>query len=341
MSQADSIEPKTISRRTVPAMVTGAGIPGISGCYDESSTGGDESVSTPHREPDENKYSTVRTDLEEIFKEINELPIAENGEFVFDVKGFEENFDFENLLEETRTLQERLERMEPRSDTELEALRAVAKIAELRIQARLTTHQAIAAGLSYGNRLSREEYAGATEAIQDGRRFFEELVGTIREIENEMGQVPNDSVPIDEFEPDSIWETRSVILEIVQWSAMIYRSFEYASVGFELFENAAGMIEDERVQKARTNFESAVVQFSNARKVLGRAHGRGRRLGYIVPLVRKLRCILPIYRDTSYRFADSFNAWKSGEENEARSIARKVMEGVDQRMAQCGDSEEI
>lgn len=341
MKRADSFAPQTVSRRTVLALATGAGIPSISGCYDESNTGGDEPISTRQPEPEQNEYSAIRTNLEEIFEEINRLPIAQKGEFVFDVKEFEANFEFENLLEETRGLQERLEGMEPKSDTELEALRAVAKIAELRIQARLTTHQAIAAGLTYGNRLSRGEYADATDAIQHGRRFLEELVATVREIDDEVREVPNDSVSIDAYEPDSIQETQSVILDIVQWSAIIYRSFEYASVGFELFENAADIIEDERVEEARTNFESAGVHFSNAQEVLERAHGEGRRLGYVVPLVRKLRCILPIYRDTSARFADSFTAWKSGEEDEARRIAREVTEGIDKRMAQCEDSEKI
>lgn len=99
--------------------------------------------------------------------------------------------------------------------------------------------------------------------------------------------------------------------------------------------NAAEKIENERVEKARANFESAGVQFTNAREVLERAHGRGQRLDYIVPLVQRLRCILPIYRDTSDRFADSFTAWMSGEEDEARRIVREVIDGVDQQMAQC------
>lgn len=341
MNRADPIELRSVSRRTVLATIISAGSPIISGCSDNSNPGGDEPVSSRQAGPQEDEYSAIRTNLEDIFEEINRFPISENGEFVFDVQAFEANFDFENLLEQTRALQERLEQIESKSDRELEALRSVAKIAELRIRARLSTHQAIAAGLSYGNRLSREEYADATEAIQHGRIYLEELAEIVRDIENKLGKELVDSVPIDGYEQDSIQNTQSVLLEIVQWSAVIYRSFEYASVGFELFEKGTEKIEDERVEEARKKFESAGVQFTNAQEVIERAHGRGRRLVYIVPLVRKLRCILPIYRDTSAQFADSFTAWKSGEEDEARRIAQKVIEGVDQRMAQCEDGEAI
>lgn len=339
MNRPDSIESRSVPRRTVIAAAASAGFPIISGCYDDTDTGGDEPAKFRQPESEENEYREIRTDLEDILEEVNRFPISQNGEFVFDVQEFEANFDFENLSEETGTLQERLERIGPKSDEERDALRSIARIAELLIRVRLSTHQAIAAGLSYGDRLSRGEYAAATEAVQHGRKFLEEVVAIGREIENEIGDGLSDSVSVDGFEPDSIRDTQSVLLEIVQWGALIYRSFEYASIGFELFVNAAEKIEDERVEEARANFESAGVQFTNAKEVLERAHGQGQRLGYIVPLVQKLRCILPIYRDTSERFADSFTAWKTGEEDEARRIAREVIDGVDQQMAQCEASE--
>lgn len=338
MIQVDSVGEQTVSRRTILAVATSAGIPIISGCNIGSNRLDDGDVSSKPDKPDSNELEDVQSSLEEIYREINRFPVSEDGEFIFDVQKFEEDFDYEVLLEETRKLQERIEKTGPEYEVELDALDSIARIAELRIRERVFTHQSIAAGLTYGRRLMQGEYADAAEAIRHGNGFLKELSETGGEIENELEERPGDTVSVDGFESNSIRISQLVLFEIVQWTTLSYRSFEYASVGFELFEDGAEKVDEERIDEARRVFERAGGQFTRANELLERAHGRGRRLGYVVPLVRKLRCVLPVYRDTCERFVDSFTAWRSGDEDRARRIGREVINEVDQRMAQCENS---
>lgn len=338
MSQVGSMDEPTVSRRSILAVVTSAGIPLISGCNVDSNKRDDETVSSNLDDSGSDEVVDIRKSLGEIYREINRYPVSENGEFIFDVRGFEENFDHEGLLEETRTLQERIKDTESESEIVGDTLGSIASIAELLIRERLFTHQSIAAGLSYGRRLARGEYADAAEAVNHGNEFLEKLSANVRKIENELEEEAADPVSIDGFDPNSIRESQSVLFEIVQWTTLIYRSFDYASAGFEHFEDGAEKVNQEHIDEAKQIFDNAGDQFTRANELMEQAHGRGRRLDYVVPLVRKLRCVLPVYRDTCNSFADSFRAWQSGDEDEARRIGRKVINEVDQRMARCEDS---
>lgn len=338
MSQNCSIDDQTIQRRTLLAVATSAGIPLISGCNGSLNRSDEATVRSESEDSTSNEFEGIRTNLAGIYREINEFPLSENGKFRFDVQNFEKDFDHKRLLEETRTLQERIESIESESDIDQNTLGSIASVAEILIKERILTHQSIAAGLSYGRKLMQGEYADATEAIQHGNGYLNQLTSTRRDIENELSEISEESVSIDEFEPRSIQESQIVLFELVQWTILIYRSFEYASVGFKLFEGGGEKINDERIDEARQIFEEAGNHFKRANELQERAHGRGQRLGYVVPFVRKLRCVLPVYRDTCDRLVNSFTTWQSGDEDEARRIGREMIKEVDQRMARCEES---
>lgn len=339
MSKMGSIDENLVSRRTVLSAVTTVGFSMKSGCSASSKRQDEEVYSSGSDREYSEELREIKSNIESIYREINRNPIAENGEFVFDIQKFENGFDHKSLLEEIRAMQDRIDAItrESISQEERETLSSMVRLAELLIRERFFTHQFIAAGLTFEQRLIRDEYAKATEAIQHGKEFLEKLSVNGREIEDELETGHSEAESIEEFDPDPIKNSQSVLVEIVQWTTIVFQGFHHATLGFELFEEGVDSIKEERIGEVSQIYENATEQFNRAIELLEEAQGRGTRLDYVIPLVRNLRCVLPVYRDTGDRFADSFRAWQSGEEEEAREIARKTINEIDRQMIRCED----
>lgn len=332
---------RTISRRTLLAATLSAGSPIISGCNVGSKRRGDRSESPQSDAIVSNDLEDIRTGLGELYHEIYRHPITEDGNFVFDIQEYERNFDHKDLLKETKGLQKRINEREWDSEIEREAFDSITHIAELLIEERFYAHQSIAAGLSYGRRLMRGEYAHSAEAIGNGEEFLEKLSSIVKNIRRTLREKPEGTLTVDGFNPDSIRSSQSVLSEIVEWGTLNYRGFDHASAGFELFEDGAEKFNEERIEEARQFFDEASNRFTRANEWMDQAHGRGRQIGYVVPLVRRLRCVVPVYRDTSNRLTGSLTAWQSGNKRVAREIGRKMITEVDQQMTQCEDDSAI
>lgn len=328
----------TYSRRTLVATTLAVGVVPMTGCNEGSKDDNGES------ERDEGKPEEInrtKNELETVYRAINNLPIEEDGRFVFDVKGFEDDFDHKTLLERTRSIQDKLQEMKSGSadGQDYQPLIAISRVGELLVRERFLIHQVIAAGLTYRRKLSQHEYEDCRTAIHHGLEFLERLTENGQRIEDEIREGDTAPVTIDGFDSDSILDSQMLLSSIAHWSTTTYQAFNKAIQGFDLFNSGTEYLENDRLGEAIKCYNQANIKFAKAWNFLEETQGRGQQLPHIVPLVREFRCVIPIYRDTSDHFANALEVYRTGEEESSRKMANELITEVEQRISMCSDSQ--
>lgn len=299
-----------------------------------------EHPSTLTPDPDVSRdgtFETVRTDVESLFASLAELPVSEGGEFVFDMRTFEEEFDHEALLETAENAIERLRTPEFTGveKARIENLRLLGQTARLLIGQRILVHQVIASGLAFQVQFSETKYDEASTAIRDGQGFLEDLVSTGNRIEDTLSKTEKIDLNIDEYDFTFIKNTQDVLIEISLWTNTAYEGLHHVVSGLREFQRANGKLDEMDYKGAQMKYQASNERFEKAVSAFDSAQGRGERLPQMASVVDGIRCTIPAYLEASSRLQTSMGAFESGEESRGREIAREAFELADEKMAQC------
>jgi len=317
----------------------------LSGCNSSSEEDNSEWTGAEHNSPepgpdDSSELNSWVSTLESVYEQLHRHPIVADGEFVFAVQTFENDFAHGEALETVRSIEEAIQNDEspgvPNED--IQSLSSVAKVAELLIRQRLFFHQIIIASLAFDRRLLNAEYDSATDAASDAVSFLEGLSQNGTDVEDTLvEEIPEDLKPR-HYDPASISRNQTTVAEVAEWTGFACEGFYHSAAGFSALDSGNGKLQAEKFSEAGRFYGEANNRFQTAATILEEAHGRGIRLPYLVPPMEELRCIVPAYRDGSERLQKAFRELERGNEEAGREMARETLDELDQRMLRCLDS---
>lgn len=322
----------SLDRRTALRCIISGVSATIAGCGDTSRTErrpgktplGSMNSSEEHRT---DALDETAEDVREIFDRLSQFPIVRNSEFVFEVRTVEDEFDFEELIENVQAVKARLEalELEDSSGSQKADLLLVTEVAENLIRQRIVVHQIIAAGITFEESFGKGEYGRASEVIQDGTSFLEVLSDNRKEIIDLVTQDVTPSSLAEAYDAESILETQVVLGEILRWTSPAYVGLYEAVEGLQKFEGGNSALDSEEFESARYAYREAGDRFRSAAEAFDRAQGRGRRLPQIAPFVDGVRCMLEAYQNGSDDLRKSMHEFEAGNDSKAKGIGRDAI----------------
>ena len=324
-------------RRAFLGSVATTGVTAIAGCgdsnYDDSERNSPKDKGTIQNQQIDEEVEN----LESIFSSLSELPIADGGEFVFDVKQFEAEFNHRSLLQKLEETQNQIDSMTASGipESTVNALQSIAEIADLLVQQRVIIHQVIAAGLTCERRFYEMEIEAANEAINNAIQFVADLDSNGQRIEETLRARPSDSSLVDGYDPEAIKRTQDVIVDIALWTNPAYEGLHRSLIGMKHFMDGNSAVEEERYEAAESTYRDSNNHFERAQEAFETAHNRGSKMSYLAPFVEDIRCIVPAYVSSSERLRASMRHFQSGEQARGKEIAREAIESAEQIAPRC------
>lgn len=279
----------------------------------------------------------AKSEIETVFDEISNLPIFENGEFVFDVTYFERKFDHHEVK---RTAESAIERIEQTSKEEvpdpiIEVLETSAEIGRLLVAQRVMVHQLIVAGLTLERLIGSGSYDRALDVPQTAKQFLENLRSTGEKIGVSLSRDQNTDVSVDGYDPTAIKKSQENLVEVVRWSAHVYEAFQHVVLGLKKYDEGNIAIESAKYGMAKSSYEKSEQQFQAAARSFNEAQGTGRQIPHLVHLVEGLRCLIPAYLASSGPLQSSMEEFEAGNEKRASEIAREAISSANKEAARC------
>lgn len=336
------------NRRAVLAGIAAAAAAPLSGCSSDGDSAdreraepvGSESSGTGTHRPE--AFVAAREEAESVYGRLNAVPAVVDGEFAFDVVAFEDDYDHREVLSDARKLRERVDALDAADlpEAERNGLRVAAELAEPLVRQRLFLHQALVAGVAFGDRFASAEFDAATATIRDARGYLRSLAASGERVETVLNGRERGGPEIEGYDPASIEAAQEVLVEVARWANPAYEGLERSVLGFERFVAANDAMEAERFGRARDRFRSARTHFEAATDAFDRSQGRGRRVGYVAPTVDGIRCVVPAYLDGCERLGDAFDELDAGNRERGFGIAREALRELDGKVARCIESGE-
>lgn len=322
-------------RRGVLAAAAAAAFGGCSAVTDaDPGPDGDASADGPRAAGD--GLEEARAGLASVYARLESVPVADDGEFVFDVGAFEAEFDHEAVLADVEAVRERIEAHDADAGArERAALATAADVAAALVRQRLHLHQALAAGAAYEERFGRAEFGRAAAAVRDGRESLERVGANGERVEALLDRQDGPAPGVEGYDPATIRDAQSVLVSVARWTGPAYEGLGPAAEGFDAFAAANDAMERERFGTAADRFGRARDRFEAAEAALDRAAGRGRRVGYLAPTVEEVRCVVPAYVDGCDRLADALADVDAGDRSRGFDVARATLEEMDRSIARC------
>lgn len=331
--RADGV-PRTDRRGFLAA----AAVAALGGCSEGTDDGsGADGEATPDGQRTGGRtLDRARADLETVYRRLEAVPVAEDGEFVFDVGAFESEFDHEAVVADASAVRDRLEVHDADGAArEGDALAAAAELAGLLARQRLSLHQAVAAGLTFEERFARAEFGPAAGAVRDGRAYVDGLVSNGERIEAVLAGRDGPLPAVDGYDPASVREAQSVLAEVTLWTGPAYEGLGRAADGFDAFAAANDAMERERFGTAAGRLDRARERFEAAEAAFDRAAGGGRRMDYVAPTVDEVRCAVPAYVEGCDRLGDALAAIDAGDRSRGFDLARATLDEMDRTVGRC------
>lgn len=339
MSRRDT-ERKEWTRRGVITAATAVSC-GLAGCGGDrgSESDGDEPperTDEPNRRPE--RPLAVESRLERVYERLAALPIVADGDFVFDVRGFEDEFDHRAVADTTDEIRGDVSELE--SDGEIttgraETLSTLARLADDRASQRYLLHQTIAATFAYDERVRAAKYDAATEPVTFAGEALEELSTVGQRVENLQQQLDGANVTTDGYSHEAIEREQSMLLDVATWLSPVTEALHGMARGYALLDDANQSLEDDAPSPASQQYRAANARFESASDAFEKARGRGQRVGYVVPIVEQSRCSLSGLLDGTGTLAEAIEEIEAGNEQEGESLAREAIERMEQQRNRC------
>lgn len=329
----------SVSRRTVLGNLTTVGLVTVAGCSNAPKSNSSENPdSTPNHGIDaSDTFEPLRTELESVFDQIRELPIVVDGELVFDLSYFEDEFSHEELLEKIGNIQQDIATAEGDHTVQekFESLAVGADMAEHLVRQRILIHQVITAGLTYEQRLFRAEYEMASEAIGDARMSIRYLIENRERITNHPWLDDSESMEIVGIELGPLRNTQDELTEITRWAGAAYEALHESARGFSQFVAGNDELGQNQYSEATEHYREANDHFVNATSAFDRAHGKGQRIPHLVSTFQAIRCMIPAYSIASKKLQRSMNAFEEGDDARGKAIARDAFNETEKTLKTC------
>lgn len=339
MSRRDT-EPRGWTRRGV--LTTAAAVScGLAGCGSDqrSKNGRDE---TPEGTDEPNRRSerelAIESQLEEVHERLAALPIVVDGDFVFDVEAFEDEFDHRAISDRTDEIVADVAELQDEGEIttdRAETLSVLARLADDRASQRYLLHQTIAATFAYDERVRDTRYEAAREPVAFAGESLEELSTVGERIEDHQRQLDETSVTIDGYSHEAVEKEQAMLLDVATWFSPVTEALHEMARGYTLLADANQSLEEETASTASEQYRAANVRFEAASRAFEEARGRGQRVGYVVPIVEQSRCSLSGLLDGTDTLAEALEEIEAGNEQEGKSLAREAIERMEQQRNRC------
>lgn len=216
-----------------------------------------------------------------------------------------------------------------------EYLQQTARIAFLLVDQRYLVHNALLGGMIFQRAFTEGEYERAVEAIGESRQFLDRLRANGDGLEKEVAAYQASDLTIEEVDVSSVTSDLEVLLEVLGWSVPTFEGFEYTAMGMVVVQEGNQGLSEERYATARDRYDLAQKYFSKAETDFNTAHGRGRFLEYLIPLVNDLRCFVPALRAGYDDLDEAFLELEGGNEERGLETARETMHRMDEEFSRC------
>ncbi|WP_178917004.1 hypothetical protein [Natronomonas gomsonensis] len=339
MSQRAS-ERRTWTRRGVVSAAA-AVCCGLAGCGNDrpSETDGNGTPNEPQTEERRSEQLLdIEARLERVYERLTALPLVDDGDFVFDVSAFEDEFDHRAISDRTDKILADVAELEDSgeiSTSRAETLSALARLADDRASQRYLLHQTIAATFAYDERVRDSRYDAATEPVVFAGEALEELSTVGQRVETHQQQLEDTNVTVDSYSYGTVKREQAMLLDVVTWLSPINGALHEMARGYALLDDANRSLEDDDSATAIEQYRAANARFESANDSFEEARGRGQRVGYVVPIVEQSRCSLSGLLDGTETLAEAIEKIEAGNEQEGESLAREAIQRMEQQRNRC------
>lgn len=302
---------------------------------------------TPEREnehtgaPDRGNHdetTRVESKIRRVYDLIEDVTLVEEGEFVYDLERSSGNVDYNELIEIAGEAMEAAEGLDEDVDAAKktrEHLRQTARIAFLLVDQRYLVHNVLLGGTVFRRSFTEGKYTRAVEVIGESRQLLDRLNSNRDKLEEEIAAYQDTDLTMDEVYVRSVSGDLAILIEVFGWTVPTFEAFEYTARGMALVQEGNQGLNKERYGIARDRYDAAQQYFSRAETAFDTAHGRGRTLEYLVPLVNDLRCFLPSLVAGYDDLDQAFIELEAGNEEQGMEIARETMHRMHEEFRRC------
>lgn len=334
----------TIGRRELLAGVVSLSTISVTGCGEsrsaveqaEKTAGNPNDVSDSDTDVPE-QVRQAEEEIQRVFYQLANIPIFDDGRFVFDMSYFEQEFEHRQVKRTAENAIERLERTSTDvvSKSRVEKLIVAAEIGRLLVAQRVMIHQTVAAGLNLERQIVRDSYEQGTDIVQDAFQFIENLKAIGENIEIRLPEERKSEIQIDRYNPSRIGTIQENLVEIVTWSHQIYEAFGHVLMGLKKYEEGNAAIESTHYEVAKSAFKESEEEFRAARSSFDEAQGTGREIPHLVHLVDGLRCLLPTLLASTSTLQKSMEEFHAGNGEKGKEIAKDAISSANAKAERC------
>jgi hypothetical protein len=331
-------------RRSVLAGIA-TGVAGLAaGCSDRTGDGQQTespSPSTPTSSPAEGPPEAL-TDLEQnietVYRRLESLPLARDGEFVFDVRRSLEDFDnmaARTLAKQTIESADGLEQTDDVTDRRRAELLQVARLGLFSVDQRTFLQNTVVVAVEFERQLGRDGFVGDTDSLRKARRYLQDLNTNVEVFGDILSEAPGADAGIRGYDPRRLESTRDVLKRVLLWAHPAYAGLHLVGEGLELISEGNKALDQDRHGDASQQFERSRSRLVAAEDKFDTALGRGERIERVGELVDKFRCILPPLQELYEEVPAALTEMAAGNEEEAREIAREPLREASRGFNQC------
>jgi hypothetical protein len=273
-----------------------------------------------------------------VYERLTTLPIVNDGDFIFDVDAFEDEFDHRAISDTADEILADIVELEDNgeiSTSRAETLSTLTRLADDRASQRYLLHQTIAATFAYDERIRDARYGAATEPVVFASETLEELSTVGQRVETHQQQLEDTNVTIDGYSHESVKKEQAMLLDVATWYSPINGALHEMARGYALLNDANRSLEDDDPATATERYRAANARFQSANDSFEEARGRGQRVGYVVPIVEQSRCSLSGLLDGTETLAEAIEEIEAGNEQEGESLAREAIQRMEQQRNRC------
>lgn len=340
-TEGASLTRNPLGRRKIITGLSSAVVGFLAGCSGDQGKSdtepGDENSPSTDEYGDGNELSQVMKNIQQVHERVEDLPVSEHGEFVFDFEKSQEEFDYETLNRESVEALQATERINEGeiSVEKKEHLTRAARIGFLLTDQRRLLDRTIVGGLMFRDAFHREKYESGTDVMNETRSQLENLEANRTKVEGLLEAYERSELNIVTIRSDTFRSDLNVLGEVLRWATPVFEGFKSSAQGMVAVSEGNLALENERYGQARERYLRASEHFGDTRRAFDTAHGRGQPLDYVKPLVNELRCFIPTLQTGYADLEDAFSEFEAGNEEEGRRIARRVLGEMDEEFQGC------
>jgi hypothetical protein len=226
-------------------------------------------------------------------------------------------------------------RSKERPNEEINNLVAAAELGRLLVVQRILVHQVIVSIWTAERRFVDERYKGSVDAVEYALDRLERFNTNGKRIDEKLSEVREGSSRIDNLDKVSIRDTQDVLTEISVWADPAYLGLYHGISGLKRQVDSSRLIGEDNFDTAEVRIAKSRAHYEEARRSFDVAHGSGRRIPQVTPLVDEIRCALPGLGKLNSTLEHGIQEIQSGNESMAEEAVRDELRTVKNMVDRC------